>query len=103
MPRVYSLEAFLPSFPMMMGQLWYEYGCGNSIVIWNSFVFEYVRRCGLRTQLHEELLRRNPKIRQLVTGRATADSLPWLLKMGWEFKPEMSRWELEVPGTSGGE
>ncbi len=78
------------------GWLWYREDTGRVLAIAQCFVPSYLRRCGIMTAMFKELLRRFPETRQVVTGRATEFSLPWLLKMGFAFNDDFDRWELNI-------
>lgn len=96
--RILMLESVISHLgPVPIAVVWFEL-TGPELYIWNSFVFEHLRRRGIRTLMHEELKRRYPEIKTMATGRATGLSLPWLLARGFMFHSDRDRWELQLHG-----
>jgi hypothetical protein len=96
-PSHYVIELKDAGGEIVYGWLWFRQETGNVISISHCYVIEQVRRCGALTRLHEKLLEWFPETRMIVTARATEMSLPWLVKAGFVFNEEFSRWEYSVP------
>ena len=91
-----AVQAFSEDGSTFYGSVWFRHETGNVISIQQSYVPEYLRRSGVRTALHRQLLEWYPETRMIVTGRATEFSLPWLKKMGFIFNQDFDRWELAI-------
>lgn len=90
-PGCHTIEVRHQDFPMPLAVVWFSFFGLNGIQIYNSFVFEKVRRCGLRTMIHEEMLRSYPK-HYVISGAGTTSGQAWMkatgyrkTKAGWEF------------------
>jgi hypothetical protein len=95
-PGCYAIEVKPEKGTTPYGWVWYRHETGHVISISMSYVPEFLRRCGLRTAMHKELLRWFPNTRMIVTGRATESSAPWLLSQGFVFNQDFDRWELLI-------
>lgn len=91
----FTIEAILWTVPMPLGTVWFQFVDTHTISIAYSFVFEGVRRTGVRTFLHHQLLAAYPDIEAIVTGAANEFSKPWLLKMGFK-EDRHGHWSLRI-------
>lgn len=94
-PGTWVSELVLEDYPFPLGSVWFRY-CGNvSIEVLHSFTIRAVRRCGVRTTLHEALRSNHPE-HCIFTAAASKEARPWLEKQGFVFDGD---WILEAaPG-----
>lgn len=92
-PGCATIEATHVDFPMPLATVWYRATYGH-IEVLNSFVFEFVRRCGLRTFLHRQLIEAYPSALLITTGAGTPDGLRWLKATGFRWRE--TGWELRI-------
>lgn len=94
-PGTSVVTATIPSMPMPVGTVWYRFHDHETLTILNSFVWEAVRRCGVRTRLHQYLLEIYPGVRKVETGYSTLDGRGWLQSAGFKRKAN-GDWYLRV-------
>lgn len=90
-PGTFTAEAYHEDCPMPLSVVWFGFFGLQWIQIQNSFTFEYVRRAGLRTYIHEEMLKAYPS-RNVLSGAGTKSGEAWMkaagykkTRAGWEF------------------
>lgn len=93
-PGTFTAEAYHEDCPMPLCVVWFGFVGLNAIQIQNSFTFEYVRRCGLRTFIHRKMLEAYPG-RYILSGAGTKSGQAWMksvgykqTKAGWECHPK---------------
>lgn len=91
-PGLDTIEAYHRDLPWPVGIVWYNFVGLNALQVLNSFVFENLRRCGVRTYLHERLLSAYPNRDLIITTSGTKSGLAWMkatgykqTENGWEF------------------
>jgi len=89
-PGTQTIELFHYDLPMPLCVVWYQFSGLDCIQIDNSFVFEHVRRCGLRTMAHEQLLRAYPD-HWFLSGAGTKSGAAWMRAVG--YRQTSSGWE----------
>ena len=90
-PGTLVFRATIPSLAYPVGQVWITQPDDQTIVIQNSFVIEWVRRCGIRTRIHEWMTTAYPKVQRIITGGSTREGQAWMRKNG--FKKAGRDWE----------
>lgn len=93
-PGTMLVRATVPSFPFPVGVVWFRFEPNATISVYQSFVTDHFRRCGVRSAIHRAMLARYPSVRRVVTGRSTADGQAWLAATGfrrlsngdWEYR-----------------
>lgn len=97
-PGVFTAEVYHEELPGPLAVVWFNYCGQDTIHILNSMVFEYVRRCGLRTFIHEKLLAICRDVDRIVSGGGTESGAAWMKsvgyvksKAGWEFRRPKKR------------
>jgi len=80
------------AFPL--GNVWFR-AEGDRISILQSYVHEDLRRCGVRSRIHEEMLEWYSE--DFYTYSSTRKSKPWLEKMG--FTKDSGGWRLKREET----
>lgn len=92
-PGVFTAEVYHEELPGPLAVVWFNYFGLGGIQILDSFVFEYVRRCGLRTFIHEKMLAICNECELIVSGGGTESGAAWMKsvgyvknKRGWEFR-----------------
>ena len=94
-PGCSVIEALWDKNPCPIGSVWYSFRGKATIEVLSSYVMNRYRRLGVRNYLHEKILESYPKLKVIVTGEGTKDSLPWLKKMGYK-QNEADGWRLEI-------
>lgn len=83
-PGTYAAEAHLKYLPVPAGVVWFRFISNNTeIEILNSSVMEFLRRCGIRTEIHRYLIGCYPNTKAIVTASGTADGIAWLKATGF--------------------
>lgn len=85
-PGVKMIEAVHPDCGCPIGTVWFRWISESQIDILYSLVRPGVRRCGIRTYLHERLLETWPNAR-ITTNSGTMDGIQWMTKVGFKFNP----------------
>jgi hypothetical protein len=85
-PGVKTIEAVHPDCGCPIGTVWFRWVSDAQIDILYSMVRPGIRRCGIRTYLHEQIVRTWPKAR-ITTNSGTLEGIAWMLKMGFKFNP----------------
>ena len=67
-PACYIIEAIHPNWPMPVGSVWYRFVGNNTIEICESYVTRTCRRQGIRTFLHNSLIKDYPTIKKNYDG-----------------------------------
>jgi hypothetical protein len=95
---VFTAEVYHEDLAGPLAVVWLNYFGLGGIQILNSFVFEYVRRCGLRTFIHEKLLACCNECDLILSGAGTESGAAWMKatgyvknKNGWEFRRPKKR------------
>lgn len=83
-PGVKTIEAVHPDCGSPLGTVWFRWVSDAQIDILYSLVRPGIRRCGVRTYLHEQIVRTWPQAR-ITTNSGTLDGIAWMLKMGFRF------------------
>ena len=95
-PGTYILEVAHKSYPFPMATVWYRFqDNATAIEILNSFVFDKVRRCGLRTYLNKTFFEIHPGVMRIRTDTGTPDGIAWMQAVG--YKKTKIGWEIERP------
>lgn len=84
-PGVKLIEAVHPDCCCPLGTVWFRWISPAQIDILYSYVRPGVRRCGLRTYLHQQLLRVWPDAR-ITTNSGTLDGIGWMQSAGFEYR-----------------
>lgn len=91
-PGTYQITALVPEMPQPLGAVWIRFEGDTTISVLNSWVFEPVRRCGVRSAMHRHMLAIFPSCDRVVTGLSTLDGRAWMqangytrTKDGWEL------------------
>lgn len=91
-PGTFTANVFHEDMPMPLCVVYYNFFGNEGIQINNSFTFEYVRRSGLRTLIHEKMLEAYPD-RWILSGAGTESGTAWMkatgykkTSLGWEFR-----------------
>lgn len=87
------LEAIRETFPVPIGNVWFRFVGNKTIEILHSFVWAEVRRCGLRTKMHESMRSQYPQMK-FCTAEGNEMSTPWLEKQGFEQDEVTGDWVL---------
>ena len=87
----YAIEAYHDDMPVPIATVWYAFFGLTGIQTLNSYVWEQLRRCGLRTYLHEKLLAAYPKHTLVISGAGTREGKAWMKSAG--FKKTANGWE----------
>ncbi len=85
-PGVKTIEAVHPSCGCPLATVWFRWISAAQIDILYSFVRPGIRRCGIRTYLHERLLQTWPDAR-ITTNSGTLDGIAWMTKVGFKYHP----------------
>lgn len=85
-PGTNITSATLPSMPMPVGTVWWRFTEKNKLSILWSFVVDPLRRCGIRTYIHEQMRLAYPTC-VFTTNEGNRLSTPWLKKMGFTRGP----------------
>lgn len=84
-----------------VGTVYYRWVGNRTIEIADSYVTEKLRRCGIRTAIHNELVRAYRKdVKRFITGGHTRYSKGWLEKMGFKRDPVTNDYTLDVEGET---
>jgi hypothetical protein len=94
-PGTIQLTAFAPELPQPLGAVWFRFEDDDTVGILNTFVWEPVRRCGVRRRMHRQMLALWPGIRRIRTGLSTLDGRAWMKAMG--YRKTATGWELRIP------
>lgn len=90
----------VPEFPWPVGTLWYRLVGNLTIEVLHSYVIKELRRCGLRTSLHNYLLRLYPSIQWIITASGSDDGgTAWLEHAGFKQDSLTFDWKLKVSRT----
>jgi hypothetical protein len=97
-PGVWTAEVYHEEMRGPLAVVWFTYFGRDGIEILNSFVYEHVRRSGMRTFIHEEMLRLIADRDLIVSPGATVSGAAWMKatgyvksKAGWEFRRPKKR------------
>lgn len=82
-PGTLAAEATLPHWPMPVGTVHFRTTGNATIEILYSHVLHSVRRCGIRTKIHETLISWYPKVTAIQSGRGTKEGLAWMKATGY--------------------
>jgi hypothetical protein len=83
-PGTFRAEATVPSFSAPVGTVWYTWVGNHTLEIGHSFVWEKLRRCGIRTTIHRQMLEwYAPTLRRVITGAGSAEGSRWLRATGF--------------------
>lgn len=92
-PGTKTIEVRHSDIPFPLGIVWFAFCKNNTEVeIQNSFVFEKVRRCGIRRMLNDVIFR-YPSVKRIVTGGATESGEAFMRATGYR-KNKDGWWEL---------
>jgi hypothetical protein len=107
-PAVHTIEFYHRDCPQPLGIVWFWFSGADRLEILNSFVFELVRHCGIRTFLHDRLREHYPE-RDIISQRGTESGEAWMTaagykrgRPGWIFpaaKPSVGGLSGECRGT----
>jgi hypothetical protein len=93
-PGTFTAEAYHEDCPMPLCVVWFGFFGLQGIQIQNSFTFEYVRRAGLRSFIHEQMVKAYPD-RYVLSGAGTKSGEAWMKAVGyrktaagWEWHPK---------------
>lgn len=96
-PGTFTAEVYHEDCPMPLAVVWFGFVGMNAIQIFNSFVFEYARRAGLRSYIHEQMLNSYPG-RYVISGAGTKSGTAWMEAIGYkrtaagfEFHPKQKK------------
>ena len=94
---IHTIEAYHCDFVGPVAVVWFLFSARDRIEILNSYVDERLRRCGLRTYIHEAFLRYYPN-RVIVSHSGSKYGLAWmkatgykLTESGWEYRKHLSK------------
>lgn len=85
-PGLATIEAMHVDCFAPLGTVWFRFISENQIDVVYSYVRPGVRRCGVRTYLHNKLLQTYPHAR-ITTNSGTMDGMQWMAKIGFRFNP----------------
>lgn len=91
---VWALYAFYEGWSVPIGTVYYRHSWGNALEMLDSFVITAARRQGVRTAMHNELIRGYPSITSIVTETGNKKSTPWMLKNG--YKQTSKGWKCKI-------
>lgn len=95
-PGCCTIQVCIPQCPMPVGTVWYRWN-GNSVIeVLQSYVVGPLRRCGLRTALHNQMIDSYPTVKKIITAGANDTSKPWLKATGFRINKESGDWEFVV-------
>lgn len=98
-PGIWTAVAAVDGLSQPIGRVDYGFfGFGTkrpTLNIVNSWVHQDLRRCGLRTLIHQRMLEWYPEVVLIRSDRGTADGAAWMKAVGyreaaggWEFRPK---------------
>ena len=94
-PGVYVMEALHMDCACPIGTVWFRFLNRRTLEILHSYVVGQVRRCGLRTRMHQKMLHDHPRVWTVTTDNSTRQSRPWLLKIGFA-RADDGTWKLNT-------
>lgn len=83
-PGTYLITASIPCAPCPMGQVYITFPMNGTIESQSSFVDARVRRCGIRTQIHNYMLETFPDIYRVVAASGSYDGQNWMEATGFK-------------------
>lgn len=89
---VHTIEAYHTDFIGPIAVVWYMFSGRDRLEILNSYVDERLRRCGLRTHLHEAFIKFYPE-RVIVSNTGTKTGLAWMKATGYKLVQNGAGWE----------
>ena len=91
-------ELWMPGWSAPVGVVWYHNfytkNSGQRIEIMNSYTVEGARRIGVRTAIHQEMLKRYGKCIITTGDKSEAKGVAWMKKTGYKLNKESSQWIL---------
>lgn len=89
---IFTTEVYHTAFLGPICVVWFNFCANDRIQVLNSYVDERLRRCGLRTMVHKQMLEWYPN-RTIVSSHGTKSGQAWMkavgykqTEAGWEFK-----------------
>lgn len=96
-PGTFVTEYCNPAIPLPVGTVWWRWGCSSgTIEVLNSFVLEFCRRLGVRTRIHEWMIKKYEGCSSIVTYTGNEMSEPWLKKNKFKLSKEDQIWKLKI-------
>ena len=96
-PGSSEIHVCVPSLPWPVGMVWYRWVGNSTIETLHSYVFERLRRCGLRTAMHESLILAYPTLKRIITASGSkAGGEAWLKASGFKRNRQTGDWEFAV-------
>lgn len=83
-PGTFTIEANLWTMAYPLAAVWYQFVDGRTIQVMNSFVTAGVRRCGLRTFLHEKMIDAYPTVNRIISDSGTREGAAWMKAVGYQ-------------------
>lgn len=83
-PGTIQITASIPCCPCPMGVVWITFPMNGTIESQSSFVDARVRRCGIRTAIHNYMLDTFPDIYRIVAASGSYDGQHWMEATGFK-------------------
>ena len=96
-PGTYAITASIPIQPHPMGIVWIRFPGNTTIETLGSFVDSRVRRCGIRTAIHNWMLTQWPEVQRVITTSGTDYGQAWLKATGFKLNPKTKDLEFLRP------
>jgi hypothetical protein len=89
-----SAAAFVHfDLPFATGVVQYNHEADGSVAVLHSFVHHALRRCGVRTRIHEEMLDWYPGA-TFVSAQGSPSGAAWMRSMGYVYDEDREIWIL---------
>ena len=97
LPGCEEIHLCVECLPWPVGMVWYRWVGNSTIETLHSYVFERLRRCGIRTALHESLIQSYPQATRFITASGSKDGgEAWLKATGFKKNRRTGDWEFVV-------
>lgn len=83
-PGTVQITGSIACCPSPMGIVWIGFTLNDTIETYGSFVDSRVRRCGVRTAIHNYILDSFPEVDRIVTASGSSYGQPWLIATGFK-------------------
>ena len=88
-PGTYAAQAMVYGLPMPIATVWFRHVGNATMDTLQSFVITPLRRCGLRTLLHRDMIKAYPECNRVVTGSGSPEGgKAWLKATGFKQNAE---------------
>ena len=96
-PGTHVIEAYQQDHPAPVGAVWWRWGMGDDEVeVVNSYVMADMRRLGIRTALHHEMIRWLKPKRVITGGTSTVEGVAWMQHAGYRLDRKRNVWYYTV-------